>query len=90
MMSMEHVIVASVLDKTKTDIGIVQVTKMTTSLMHLGMAMMNTNQHHLAPRLNQTLTVSKMKTGFGDFLISSFLNYTIIYYEMSRMWFYRL
>lgn len=73
MMSMEHVIVASVLDKTKTDIGIVQVTKMTTSLMHLGTVMMNTNQHR-APRLNQTVDVTTMKTGFGNFLISSFIN----------------
>ena len=74
MKSMEHVTVVSVLVRTETDIGIVQVIRTITSRMLLGMAMMNTNQHHLAPRLNQTLTVSKMKTGFGNFLISSFIN----------------
>jgi hypothetical protein len=74
MKSMEHVTVVSVLVRTEMDIGIVQVIRTITSRMHLGMAMMNTNQHHRAPLLNQTLTVSKMKTGFGNFLISSFIN----------------
>ena len=72
-MSMEHVTVASMPDKTKTDIGIVQVIKMTTSLMHLGTVMMNTNQHR-ALLLNQTLTATMMMIGFGSFLISSFIH----------------
>ena len=69
MKSMEHVTVVSVLVRTETDIGIVQVIRMTTSQMPLGTEMMNTSQHRVL-RLNQTGDVIVTKTGYGDFFYS--------------------